>query len=250
MKVLLAFPFRDMDGSRAPLYHQTLRVVGQMYPWDAIIEVDSGHESFNRAATRNLAMEYGQINNFDIVVVNDADSVASEWAMSEAINGAHSDNLIHFPFDTFYELIPKATAQVGVQSIEILKQRAYGKGQSEGGIWVCKPEVWFKAGGQDERFAGWGCEDRAFLSATHTLVGKSVKHQGPLFCMYHDRSTNNAASWIPEEVDLLVQYNDAYQQPEKMREIIDGRSYYSVPFEATAEECGPTIRELPRDLYC
>ena len=249
MRVLLAFPFRDTDGSRTPQYLQTQRCLWKMYPWDGIVECDSGHVKFNRAATRNEAVFYAFSHNYDVIVLNDADTVPEEQPLNDAIRGAYTTDVVHYPFTTAYELIPKAMYQVGIQAASILVQRAYGKCQSEGGIWVCKPEVWVKAGGQDERFNGWGCEDRAFIAANKTLVGDPVKHQGALFCMYHDRTTNNEDSWIPEEVQLLIQYNDAFMDKEKMREIIDGRAYNSRTKSPATEKRSPTVRELPRDMY-
>lgn len=220
-----------------------------MYEWECVVEVDSGHERFNRAATRNLAVKWATINGFDIVVLNDADSVPEVGGMVAAINGAALDDLIHFPFNRVYELVPKATNFVGIQSPAILMNRAYAKCESEGGIWVMKPRVWQKAGYQDERFGGWGCEDRAFIAANHTLVGKPVKHDGSLFCMYHDRTSNESESWLPEEVELLIRYNDAYLNPEEMENIINERLNYLGAVAGTTEERSPTVRVLSGDLY-
>lgn len=237
MKVLLAFPFRDSDGSRIEAFVRTRECLEGMYEWDDIREFDSGHEPFSRAATRNMAMQYGLDNDYDVVVCCDADSVPEPEPLRDAINGA-SDGLIHYPFTTVYELIPKASLQVGVQPPSILQNRAISKCESEGGVWVCRPDTWFLAGGQDERFTGWGCEDRAFISASKTLIGDPVKHPGALFCMYHTRPQDY---WLTEDVLLLIQYNDAFKDVERMREIIDGRFNSTLSEQISPEECSPAV---------
>lgn len=244
MKVCLAYPFRPDGHERAWNFGHVRRCVDTYYPWDTIIQVDSGHEKFNRAATRNLAVTHSQSIGADVVVICDADSVPEQQPLEDAINGAFQDGRIHYPFDTVYELVPKATQQVGHQNIEQLKQRAFGKCASEGGIWVTKPSTWWKVGGQDVRFAGWGCEDRAFLAANRTLVGDPVKHPGALLCMYHNRDQNNEDAWDPEEVAILIKYQDAYQNPIEMLKVIYDRVSFEYHEAVTAHERSPSVLTL------
>lgn len=241
MQVVLAYPFRPDGHERAWNFEHVRRCVDTYYDWNYIIQVDSGHKKFNRAATRNLAVNEADKLGADVVVICDADSVPENQPLNDAILGAFQDDKIHYPFDTVYEMIPKATQQIGRQNIEQLKQRAFGKCESEGGIWVTKPSTWRRAGGQDSRFAGWGCEDRAFLAANRTLVGMPVKHPGALFCMYHNRDQNNEDAWDPGEVAILIKYQEAYQNPIDMLKVIYDRAYHEYHEAVTAHERTPSI---------
>jgi hypothetical protein len=80
-------------------------------------------------------------------------------------------------------------------------------------------------------------------------VGEPVKHPGYLFCMYHNRDANNGLAWLEDDVNLLVRYNDAFLEPDKMRDIINERIDLFGTLASTAEKCSPVVRELSGDLY-
>jgi hypothetical protein len=130
---------------------------------------------------------------------------------------------------------------------EQIKSRIIDKCKSEGGVWVCRPDAWTTAGGQDPRLVGWGCDDRAFLAASRTLVGMPIKHHGILMCLPHYRPTTGEI-WLPEDVALLIEYQNAYEQPQKMREIIDARINDINSKPESPEECSPDVRVLSGDL--
>lgn len=236
MKVHLAIPWRPTE-DRLESFKVTLERVRRYYDYDALYTVDSGHTNFNRAASRNLAVEVAQEAGADIVVLNDADSVPEHnTTVVEAIEAAYADGLMHFPFSEVWYIDYKGLVRVqqghGQHQIQ---SRIWDKCESEGGIWICKPETWWKAGGQDPRLNGWGCDDRSFLAASRTLVGPPQKHDGVLFCLPHYRPTGEEI-WIPEEVQLLIEYQSAYLQPEEMQRII-----YSRPVE---EKPRPVVTTL------
>lgn len=248
MRVLLAIPFRDTDGSRRQPFMTTVGVLFDYYNWTEVVTVDSGHHIFNRAASRNLAFQYAADQSYDVVCCNDADTSGESDGYVKAIVAAHTNSLINYPFTLAFELIPKAIAQIGNAPASILRNRAYSKCHSEGGVYIASPEVWMKAGWQDPRFTGWGCEDRAFISSNKTLVGMPLKQPEDLFCLYHNRPQD---TWLQSDVDLLFRYDHAYGNPIEMRELVnerEPRTDYSCAESWTSEERGPTVRVVPRDL--
>lgn len=245
MKVALGFPWRHTE-DRAEAFLVTSERLSAAFPFDLIITADSGHTIFNRCASRNLIVETA--SQYDVVVVCDADSVPEEIPLRDAILSA-PDGLMHFPFDEVWYIDWKGMARIkqGCTPSAVVS-RIFDKCESEGGAWVCAPETWWRAGGQDERLNNWGCDDRAFLSASRTLVGMPVKHPGVLICLPHQRPGSDEV-WIPEEVALMIEYQDAYLQPDKMREIIDARPNLSGSFEGSPEERSPIVRVLQGNLY-
>lgn len=224
LRVVLAFPWRPTQDRLEP-FQITLGRVRMYFDFTAIIAVDSKHPRFNRCASRNRAVETAtRLFSADVVVLCDADSVPDQpLQIQDAIYGAYRDDLMHFPFDEAWYIDWKGMLRVKQQhTSEQIKSRIFDKCASEGGVWVCKPETWWKAGGQDERLANWGCDDRAFLAASRTMVGDPFKHPGVLYCLPHDRPTSEEV-WIPEEVQLLIEYQNRYQQPVEMQKFIDSR---------------------------
>lgn len=246
MKVALVFPWRPTP-DRQEAWDYVSRFVPEMYPFEAGITVDTSDKVFNRSATRNEGVRWAQRHGFDVVVVCDADSVPQREPLVDAINGAYSDGLMHFPFDIAWYCGPKTIGRLLLgQNLEQLRSRIIDKCQSEGGIWVCRPETWFAAGGMDERLSGWGCDDRAFLSASRTLVGPPQKHPGVLLCLPHYRPDN---FWLPEDVNILIETQSRYQNPEEMKRYVSSRSDVSSPEQGPAEERSTTISVLFGDLY-
>lgn len=244
-KVNLYFPWRE-TADRREAFEVTKEKVLSLYFFDDVYTVDSGHRSFNRAASRNVAAEHS-LGKCDVIVLCDADSIPEKHALLAAIDSAH-DGLMHFPFDIAWYLGSKSLERIKLgQNLEQLKSRIIDKCPSEGGIWVCKPETWFAAGGMDDRLKYWGCDDRAFLAASRTLVGMPVKHQGVLLCLPHNRPHDSGEEvWYPDDVKILLEYEAAYQQPQKMKGVIDARrAYLSSAESRETEERSPIIRSIP-----
>ncbi len=221
MKVVLGLPWRATQ-DRLEAFEVTRHRLLSAYDFSFVLTADSGHTIFNRCASRNLIFEEAVKLDADVVVCCDADSVPQDESLVEAIESA-KDGLMHFPFHEAWYLNEKGMIRVKNRATsEQIKSRIYDKCSSEGGAWVCTPETWSKAGRQDPRLANWGCDDRAFLAASRTLVGMPVKHHGILYCLPHNRPEEKEI-WVPEEVKLLVEYESAYLNPEVMQSIIDSR---------------------------
>lgn len=223
MKTALVLHFRDdAAGSRREAYEKTRSVVTSLYPFDEVIEVDSGHELYNRSASRNLGMRQAEKLGCDVVILNDADSVPEKEPLAAAIEQASTDELIHHPFNEVWMLIPKVTKLIGTVRTEALRHRALNRsGPSQGGIWIATPETWWRSGGQDERFRSYGAEDRAHLAAANTILGHSVIHPGILLCAYHHRQLDTHENWDYDDCQLLDRYNDAFGDVETMRAITE-----------------------------
>ncbi len=218
MRTALIFPWRPTD-DRLQAFQVTKELVPSFYDFDFILTVDSGHPIFNRSASRNYGVHLATLRNVDVVVVCDADSVPQKETLKAAIAAA-PDGLMHFPFHEAWYINEKGMIRVRQNATtEQIRSRIYDKCNSEGGVWVCRPETWWKAGGQDPRLANWGCDDRAFLAASRTLVGMPVKHDGFLYCLPHTRPSEGEI-WIPEEVQVMVEYQEAYGDQEKMKKLL------------------------------
>lgn len=220
MKVVLAVPWgtRSDDGTRRAAFMKTSEQLSKLFPWFRTEVYDSGHSSFNRAATRNLAVRDNR--DADVIVLCDADSIPEQQPLAEAISGATSSGRIHFPFTTVRRLTRAATSRIGRRDLSVL--RYYREYPSEGGCWVFSPEVWWNAGGMDERLNGWGNEDRVFLITNHTLVGKPIRHEGLLYVLWHTRHE----TFEEPDSELHSVYDSLYGDVERMKKYLDKRGSY------------------------
>lgn len=225
LDVVLAIPFRDdSDNTRLPAFQVVKEKLSTFYDFKHVLVVDSGHVPFNRSATRNLAVKRSQEVSADVIVLCDADSIPEEEPLRAAIHDSYADGLIHYPFNEVWEMAGKAIYLVKAgRNVNQLRTRAFHKyGHSQGGVWICRPDVWWAAGGQDPRLSGWGCEDRAMVASSNTLIGHPKHHEGVLMCLYHKRPSA-AEQWIPEDVELLHRYEKARGNALETKGIINER---------------------------
>ena len=132
---------------------------------------DSGHNNFNRAASRNLAVAAGA------TVIGDADCIPEPSALGEAVRDVGA-SAVHLPYTSCITYYPNGEPA----------------GQFDftcGGTYVTTPQAWFAIGGQDERFTLHGPEDFAFRIAHETLLGPMRRHAGILHSLGHLRDPHH-----------------------------------------------------------
>lgn len=168
---------------------------------------DSGHEPFNLAASRNLAVSR---STTDSVVVADADTLPDLGALHNALSDPEG---VVYPF-TRYRYLPPGSETV-TDLVAVKPEREFTA--SVGGLIVCTRDTWNLLGGQDERFWRWGYEDNAFMLAAQTLLS-TRRVAGTVFAFGHsadrDMSQGNPG-WARIQL-----YRFAKGRPEIMRELI------------------------------
>lgn len=171
------------------------------------IVADSGHETFNRSASRNLAVRLAEQYSPDVVVISDADTIPSPAGLAAAIAAA-ADGGMHYPFDKYLYAGTDCTP-----------------GGNTGGIYVCRPDVWWAVHGMDERFDGYGGEDDAFHAATECLIGRPTTHPGFAVSLWHDPAVRDLGSerWMPNS-KLAQRYNNARRDRDAMLALIEERT--------------------------
>lgn len=214
MKALLGFHFRDdATGIRGEIYKRTRPIIESLFPWDDVIEMDSRHLSYNRAASRNLIAKYALDNDFEVMCINDADGIAT--AYNEALEMALTRDKIITPFDRV-NFIGANTFFPSPQKY-LRTKPFYEHGPSFGGVYVCRPAIWEYVGWMDERIEGWGFEDQILLSAANTFLGGAVHLPGILYNVNHLRDTT---SLLDENNNaLLRRYHDAEGKSDEFRQV-------------------------------
>lgn len=209
MKVSLGVPFRSSNPSRISAHDKAWNFRLNLYPWHrAAIFAGDPEGSFNRAAVRNEIAD--RFSDADVLVICDSDSLPEAMPLWQAIEAAKIDGKVHFPFDIVRVLDPE-------------DHEAYTYGPSAGGCYVLRPDVWRRLGGMDERLGSWGTDDRSFLVAIDTFIGRPVHHSGALTCFWHERDEETVSD--PSALKILTEeYLPLYGKPQELSAYIQGRS--------------------------
>jgi hypothetical protein len=220
MKLGIVIPWRETP-SRLEPFNYVLDWYKNNFSDAEIILTDTDGEVWEPSKARNLGVKKAQDLGCDVIVVGDADSIPQLHALNEAIEQCQEDNLIHNPFYLYKHLNYQST-QDYYSGLSIMSCFGHIYNDSVGGIWVCKPEVWWELGGMDEKFLQWGPEDRAFDVAHQIIKGTSfIKHEGWLISLAHERQENDAhfpKSHLYNTL-LYAKYLQA-NTPEKMLELV------------------------------
>lgn len=130
-----------------------------------VITADSGHAPFNRAASRNAAVA---LATTDEVIIADADTVPDLAAMHRAVELAREAVVYPFdrcaslaaeharPYDLLHGVLPQLSA-------------SWYSHDSTGGVFAIHRATYWRLGGQDPGFTGWGFEDDAFYLVAREL---------------------------------------------------------------------------------
>lgn len=209
-------PWRPSPG-RVAAYDHVIRFYRAHLPDSRIVEADSGHQLFHRAASRNVGV--ADAGDVDVIVVGDADTITEPAALHTAVATAR-DGRLHYAYDRFAYLDEQQTADVLAYRPVVLSD---GR-RHNSSLMVLTPDAWRAAGGQDERFDGWGGEDDAFYAAVCTLLGPPVWHPGLAVSLWHPSERDvGSTRWQPNS-DLARRYVTANGDTAAVRALIAERS--------------------------
>lgn len=148
------------------------------FPDADIVFADSGHAQFNRAASRNAGVEKA---NHETILFADADTFAPKkfWidvAVRAQIEKSYSWILPYAVYINANALWSEAILEEDSETFEVLQEPAedlydHRLTDSISGIFTTTKSAWNEINGEDERFNGWGMEDRARELALDTLCG-------------------------------------------------------------------------------
>jgi hypothetical protein len=153
-----------------------------MLPGVGLLLCDSGHETFNRSASRNLGVKMA--GHDEIVVVCDADTVPDPAGLKVALSAASAGGL-HYPFAVVNYLTEAGTTLVLQGEQPDPARIEFSLPDAHGGCMVMLASDWCRAGGMDEKFYGWGFEDNAWWATVKDRIGHPMHHPGVAWHLWH-----------------------------------------------------------------
>ncbi len=220
MRIAVVIPWRGGQKDREK-HHQTVRwQLINMLPDAMPIEVDTGHMPFSRAGSRNLGVRVAQEAGYDVVVLNDADTLPEREPLLAAIESAHQNDRLVLPYTHFRGLSKRGTKDLlrGVPAVSC--ETELETTWSTGGVMVIKPSAWWRMGGMDENFTGWGMEDAAARVACDALLGPTIRHEGVITHLWHPSEIDQSSpSWQANSA-RMARYVEAEGNPEAVAAIV------------------------------
>ena len=154
-----------------------------------IILADDGKRHFCLSGCRNIGVKNAEDSGFDVVVINDADTIPEINPLVDAITAAFSDEYVHLPYTQYRSLRLQGTGEFK-KGKPLNQCDAFIVDGAVSGVYVTSPKTWWSHYGQDERFRGWGFEDAAWYAAHKVILGKDpVRHEGSVYSMHHKSAT-------------------------------------------------------------
>jgi len=221
--VAVVIPWRLSRTHKPRQLAASRRALVAAIPWAVadrgVLPWDSGHQPFNRAASRNGGVASRPA---DVLVVCDSDAIVQPEPLNAAI-GAAADGKLHLPYTEAVLLSQDGSDAVHAGTDPARARIWHTNPNSVGGCVVVSYETWRAAGGWDERFTNWGFEDTAFWAAVDTLYG-TVRHEGALFDLWHiDKRGIGSPQWQAGKA-LCDRYTDARGDQQAMQALIQERT--------------------------
>lgn len=152
------------------------------------VPYDDGADVFSRAGSRNLAVRCADA---DVVILHDADMILPATAYIEAAEIARSSGRLVIGFSRYRPLSKARTVEAfGGADPFTLDPVDELVDFSVGGVVAITPYAWWKAGGMDERYVDWGCEDFAFANAAAGALGPLIRLDGPGVHLWHPHAAD------------------------------------------------------------
>lgn len=221
-RVLVAIPWRAQP-DRVYAHEIVTAHYRRILPDADIIDVDTDHDPFNRAAARNRAVRIAENSGYDVVVIGDADTLPEAAPLREAIEAAPTETRIRLPYTEYRSLRADGTRQY-LTGTPLPDCNHLTVNVACSGVLVTTPATWWTCGGQDERMAVWSPEDIALLVAHRTLLGAEfARHNGRVYSLHHNAPQRPGLEY-DAAVELYHRYLDAAGDPVAMRELIAERA--------------------------
>lgn len=219
MRVAAVIPWRGGQPDRER-HHETVRAHLRSLLPDAVhLDVDSGYQPFSRAGSRNLGIRLAEDTGCDVVVLCDADTLPEAEPLNAAIRDA-GDGLLHLPYVHFRGLSENGTRLYLGGTPPEACETELAHAWATGGVWVIQPSSWWRAGGMDERMVGYAYEDTCFRIAADALLGPTVKHEGTIWHLYHEKTMGLGSPQHTANGQLAARYVEAEGNPDAVRLIV------------------------------
>lgn len=211
MHVEVCIPWRDHPSRRRALAFT--RAWWNRHGYQVRL-LDTDDDPFNLAAVRNLAV---RTSTTDVVVLADADTLPERAPLEDAIRLAADGHGTVLPYTEYRSLRADGSRQAYAY-VPLPRCNHLTIPGACSGVYVTTRDGWASHHGQDERFAGWGCEDAAWWITHTTLLGEPRRVPGRVFALTHD-SQDKSGEATARNFGRIALYEQAAGDPVRISEL-------------------------------
>lgn len=188
LSLLLQMPFVDVDileadvEQRFHLLHHDERVRYRF--------VEDSDPVFHRTHYLNRLLLAAR---HPVAGVWDTDVIIRSVQLAEAVEQIRMGSVMSFPYDGRFIFLNKEESLAVREDLSVLEKMEifYGGRPSVGGAFLVDRDKYLEAGGENERFYGWGPEDAERVKRLEILELPVSRVEGPLFHLHHPRGVNS-----------------------------------------------------------
>jgi N-terminal domain of galactosyltransferase len=196
-------------------------------------------EAKTRSGARNELAKKAIKDGVDLLVFLDADSIMYPGFINDSLTHVMHHKSWILPYTTYYNLTIEGSLDFRLNPPWYHWRPEDGyeyeyvfpgpdpveRPPAVGGCVIVHRDAFEKVNGYDERFQGWGGEDRAFVLALKTLVGDSFRYPAPIYHLWHPAPETERFDHPDWDYNrpLLRQYEEAVGYPQKMSALVNSR---------------------------
>ena len=215
MNVVLV-PRRADGGYRDQLWKWCAAYWQDCVPWPVYVGMENSDEPFNRSKAINIAASTIE-EPWDVAAIIDADVYAPvmQMTMGAAIAANYGACI---PYRTLAMVDKQQTLDVlagkvhhsQVKPLRTFPSKDQPDRHSVGGLMFVRRDYWDEVGGMDERFVGWGEEDRAFELVLRTMIGHMPRASGTAHSLWHPKppDKNKSSATYRANAALYAEYQN------------------------------------------
>ena len=219
LPVVVVVPWRDSGDEDRRRTMEWTKTRWESYGYPVILS-GSDDGPFNLSQARNRGVDRAHAR---VVIVADSDVMVGRDTAAEAVRLAVTEPWV-VPHGFVHRLSKQSTDKVMATEGELPPPagtiRQPYQGVAGGGLIVLTPGQYWRAGGFDEHFRGWGAEDDSFGAAASTLLGRPYRMDGPLWHLYHPPGLRQKDPNYPENRARFELYKAAVGDRPRMSELV------------------------------
>jgi hypothetical protein len=219
MKVGVGFPWRATP-ERDPVANFVWDWWRETLPDAEIFTADTGHQPFNLNAARNEVVRSAELFDVDVVIICDADVILSNVdSLHAAIDFSWARGTMAKPHSVQRYLTQDETERLMAGEHDDLSTDRHG----DGAIFVVQPKQWWAMHGADERFIGWGDDDRQIVMTAETFIGLTWFTGNALTLWHADEHRPIGSPAQERNARLANAYRQLRFHPKEMLKFIETR---------------------------
>jgi predicted glycosyltransferase involved in capsule biosynthesis len=216
MNLSVIVPFCPDGGRRDQNYLWVVNRIKKLIPDCELIVPMQEYQPFSRSMTHNMAVKRA---TKDVLLFCDADMV---FDMDLIENGLEIVNSVPWvaPMNQKWDFGWQASNKllsmepnVNISSIGLPVHKKWGAERCRAGaMLMITKENYYKMGGFDERFNGWGYEDNAFMLTAQSIIGGYVETENIAYHLWHPLGANQHPQLTEKNHVLYTEYFKHYEE--------------------------------------